>query len=1057
MVGNIVGQSLNTYVKDEIEIRQQTHGSGFEGDLRTSTQINYLNSRLSWVKMASSVEIVDKPSILSLETQPYPYKPDDDFSFFQNLFAVSAATSASFHGEGTKKLTKVLEENISPFQGIGLAKKAILFNGLTETIDTETSNTGSTDYNFRNGISTDGSIWNNGAYGLGGLDYGIQPMPGIIDINIDHLNRGSIRKATVKLKAYNKKQFEIIELLYLRLGYTMLLEWGNNVYLNKNQQKEDVITTLIDTYWFKDKRKDSHVDNLSKIEEYRKRYQGNYDGFFGRVSNFSWTFDSDGSYNITIDLMSLGDVIESLKINVYNLNVIKAELVAGSDSNQKLDKISDLLFSLSIKPELDSAVEKLKQKQAISFAQIKKKIKELKESVNPLAIESIKDYRNDVINLTNLINSKNKFYRNNNLDDALDSTGMNHSNFIRFGAFLSFLREHVILQITNDGVNSFPLLNINNEADINIMYAEPKQFGIDPRICIVKNNLLSEELENNIYFKDTTTSINNFNDLIPLNWLIKGNNLIYGNVMNIYLNFNFILNSLKSNLDSKGNLSIFNFLSSICKGINKNLGGVNNLEPIVDELTNSITILDQSVVPGKNEFLEENDPVLEIYGYNTTDIKGNSLSNFVKDFGFQTEITPELSTIIAIGASSNNEPVGEDATAFSKWNLGLEDRFNKKIFTPDSPDLSSKNKDKDKDNLSKQQKRNLKKEQLAVDKKQQLNNDFTFYLTDAFNGVSKYKGGNDVNNLKPKYLKLNEKFISRGQNVLKNNLLQDSNKEFEENNNPSPSIGFIPFNLSMTLDGISGIKIYNRLKINTKFLPSNYPTTLEFLVKKVSHSLSNNIWETKLETITVPKSSPKTLKSAKSLQTYDDSIPEFFEPIPGMELRTPGGGSGEYGASRDRGQGTKGLHMGMDLQTKQLDRQSKYGTKIFSPITGIKEVKFTKDKKFKKFQIIGTGSFKGIIIELAYVNPISDERENVAKGQPIGTSVNLQKSTEKIGEGKILGISYPATVDAYSKDIFDHVHYSVIKDGKHIDPTPNIGPIRYTNESPSKDFKVENE
>ena len=202
-----------------------------------------------------------------------------------------------------------------------------------------------------------------------------------------------------------------------------------------------------------------------------------------------------------------------------------------------------------------------------------------------------------------------------------------------------------------------------------------------PRICIVRNNLLSEELENNVYFEDTTTSINNFNDLIPLNWLIKGNNLIYGNVMNIYLNFNFILNSLKSNLDSKGNLSIYNFLSSICKGINKNLGGVNNLEPIVDELTNSITILDQSVVPGKNEFLEENDPVLEIYGYNTTNIKGNSLSNFVKDFGFQTEITPELSTIIAIGASSNNEPVGEDATAFSKWNLGLEDRFNKKIFT----------------------------------------------------------------------------------------------------------------------------------------------------------------------------------------------------------------------------------------------------------------------------------------------------------------------------------------------------------------------------------------
>ena len=36
------------------------------------------------------------------------------------------------------------------------------------------------------------------------------------------------------------------------------------------------------------------------------------------------------------------------------------------------------------------------------------------------------------------------------------------------------------------------------------------------------------------------------------------------------------------------------------------------------------------------------------------------------------------------------------------------------------------------------------------------------------------------------------------------------------------SIGFIPFNMSFTMDGISGIKIYNELSLDTNFLPAGY-------------------------------------------------------------------------------------------------------------------------------------------------------------------------------------------------------------------------------------------
>jgi hypothetical protein len=58
------------------------------------------------------------------------------------------------------------------------------------------------------------------------------------------------------------------------------------------------------------------------------------------------------------------------------------------------------------------------------------------------------------------------------------------------------------------------------------------------------------------------------------------------------------------------------------------------------------------------------------------------------------------------------------------------------------------------------------------------------------------------------------------------------------------------------LDGISGIKIYNKLSINSEFLPSNYPTSLKFVITKVNHNISNNNWETSLSTVSMPETKP---------------------------------------------------------------------------------------------------------------------------------------------------------------------------------------------------------
>ena len=171
--------------------------------------------------------------------------------------------------------------------------------------------------------------------------------------------------------------------------------------------------------------------------------------------------------------------------------------------------------------------------------------------------------------------------------------------------------------------------------------------------------------------------------------------------MNIYLNYDFVSKCLKKN-SKDNNITIFKFLQDICSGINEALGNIQSLEPVIlnDEI---ITIIDQNPIPGikslSNKFsnlFNQNPTSFEIFGYNpsgsidpeTKELK--STSNFVKDFGFTTKLSPELASMITIGATAENLATKNyDGTAFSKWNEGLKDRYNLDIQTSDNEDIST--------------------------------------------------------------------------------------------------------------------------------------------------------------------------------------------------------------------------------------------------------------------------------------------------------------------------------------------------------------------------------
>jgi hypothetical protein len=82
---------------------------------------------------------------------------------------------------------------------------------------------------------------------------------------------------------------------------------------------------------------------------------------------------------------------------------------------------------------------------------------------------------------------------------------------------------------------------------------------------------------------------------------------------------------------------------------------------------------------------------------------------------------------------------------------------------------------------------------------------------------------------------------------------QTQSSQATNKNSASPNSGFLPFDLSITMDGLSGMKVYQKYIIDTEYLPSNYPNSLEFIIKGISNTIESNQWITTLESMAIPK------------------------------------------------------------------------------------------------------------------------------------------------------------------------------------------------------------
>lgn len=168
--------------------------------------------------------------------------------------------------------------------------------------------------------------------------YGLRPMPGINSVQINNKSAyGSLREATVSFYAWDKHQLEELEVLFMRPGYSVFLDWGWNTYLNHNPAGNKGINSYPDNISVKNfdvltpdvfsELKETTI--YSSIDNVVEKNLGNYDAMLGYVKNFSWQLMGNGGFQCTTTLISRGEVLEGIKASNNPRTIIGSPTPSG--------------------------------------------------------------------------------------------------------------------------------------------------------------------------------------------------------------------------------------------------------------------------------------------------------------------------------------------------------------------------------------------------------------------------------------------------------------------------------------------------------------------------------------------------------------------------------------------------------------------------------------------------------------------------------------------------------------------------------------------------------
>jgi hypothetical protein len=310
------------------------------------------------------------------------------------------------------------------------------------------------------------------------------------------------------------------------------------------------------------------------------------------------------------------------------------------------------------------------------------------------------------------------------------------------------------------------------------------------------------------------TTNNLFNNIRPgINFRVdKDNYPFIGRTMNMYVNMDFAARTLEQFIEAKnGAISVYDFLDKLMTGIQQALGNVNNFTISYDETTNTFSIIDSTFMPGLDGYKPEvfkNKPVEFV-----THTLDSTAGSFMRDASVKTQLSNNFATQVTVGAQANGNVVGENATALSRWNNGLVDRI---ILEKGSNNNGQGSTTSD------------------IDQK---------FYTNIGIVQNLYRFIDDGN--------ITEQQIDGSRDAAVDLFKYEIGLYTKEGY--IPGVGFMPINLELTMDGLSGMKIYESYTADTRLLPPKYKNSIQFIITGVSHRIQSNDWTTTITSISGPK------------------------------------------------------------------------------------------------------------------------------------------------------------------------------------------------------------
>ena len=215
------------------------------------------------------------------------------------------------------------------------------------------------------GYASSGDIKKNAYHNYKSLGY--RPTPGITSVSVKSKGTyGSLREAEVNVTVWTLEDLEMMQALYLRPGFTILLEWGHTLQLDS---KSGEVVKDIQYYrkFLRDKVPKKTIQNDLKELTFDSSY--NYDSMSGYISNFNWSFREDGGYDCMIKIISSGTVLESIAVTFDTSNVYPPEQLEGWANDKGKKERRSIYHKLFIElehlvGEPDSKIQEISQNVA---------------------------------------------------------------------------------------------------------------------------------------------------------------------------------------------------------------------------------------------------------------------------------------------------------------------------------------------------------------------------------------------------------------------------------------------------------------------------------------------------------------------------------------------------------------------------------------------------------------------------------------------------------------------------------------------------------------------